>query len=77
MDITVKNIEKTVKLDALKYGDTFFTPSDPEFYIVIQADYELDADAGVYCVNLRNGELFRFDYYEEVMPVKFKATASF
>ena len=78
MDITIKNIEKTVKLDALKYGDTFFMPLDPEeFYIVIQADYELDIDAGVYCVNLRNGELFRFDYDEEVMPVKFEATASF
>lgn len=78
MEIKVKNIKKTVKLDSLKYGDTFFMPSDPEdFYIVIQADYELDFDAGVYCVNLKNGELYRFEYDEDVIPVKFEATASF
>ena len=78
MEIKVKNTQKTVKLDSLNYGDTFFMPSDPEdFYIVIQADYELDFDAGVYCVNLRSGELYRFEYDEEVMPVKFEATASF
>lgn len=78
MEIKVKHIQKTVNLDTLKYGDTFFMPSDPEdFYIVIQADYELDFDAGVYCVNLGNGELYRFDYYADVIPVKLEATASF
>ena len=78
MEIKVKNIEKTVKLDTLKYGDTFFMTSDPEdFYIVIEPDYELDYDAGVYCVNLRNGELYRYDDCEDVVPVKFEATASF
>lgn len=78
MEIKVKNIQKTVKLDSLKYGDTFFMPSDPEvFYIVIQADYELDYDAGVYCVNLKNGELYRFDECEDAIPVKLEATASF
>lgn len=78
MEIKVKNIQKIVHLDTLKYGDTFFMPSDPEvFYIVIQPDYELDYDAGVYCVNLRNGELYRFDDCEDVIPVKFEATASF
>lgn len=78
MEIKVKNIQKTVHLGTLNYGDTCFMPSDPEdFYIVIQADYELDYDAGVYCVNLRSGELYRFDECEDVIPVKFEATASF
>lgn len=78
MEIKVKNIQKTVKLDSLNYGEGFFMPSGPEdFYIIIQADYELDFDAGVYCVNLRSGELYRFDYDEEVIPVKLEATASF
>lgn len=78
MEIKVKNIQKTVHLDTLKHGDTFFMVSDPEdFYIVIEPDYELDYDAGVYCVNLRNGELYRFDDCEDVVPVKFEATASF
>lgn len=78
MEIKVKNIQKTVHLDTLKYGDTFFMPSDPEvFYIAIEPDYELDYDAGVYCVNLKNGELYRFDCCEDVIPVKLEATASF
>lgn len=78
MEIKVKNIQKTVKLDSLNYGEGFFMSSDPEdFYIIIRADYELDFDAGVYCVNLRSGELYRFDYDEEVIPVKLEATASF
>jgi hypothetical protein len=78
MEIKVKSIQKTVRLDTLKYGDTFFMPSCPEdFYIVIEPDYELDYDAGVYCVNLRNGELYRFDDCEDVVPVKFEATVSF
>lgn len=78
MEIKVKSIQKTVCLSTLNYGDTCFMPSDPEdFYIVIEPDYELDYDAGIYCVNLRNGELYRFDACEDVVPVKLEATASF
>ena len=81
MDITIKTNFKTVKLDTLKPGNVFIIPTaygTPEdFYIVIEPDYELDIDAGVYCVLLANGELYRFDCCENVTPVKLEATASF
>lgn len=81
MIINTKTDFKTVKLDTLKPGDVFIMPNaygTPEdFYIVIEPDYELDIDAGVYCVLLTNGELYRFDCCENVALVKFEATASF
>ena len=81
MIITTKNNFKTVKLDTLKPGDTFALPTTlgvpDDFYIVVEPDYELDIDAGVYCVLLTNGELYRFDCYEDVIPIKLEATASF
>lgn len=81
MIINTKTNFKTVVLDTLKPGDVFIIPNahgTPEdFYIVIEPDYELDIDAGVYCVLLTNGELYRFDCCENVTPVKFEATASF
>lgn len=81
MEIKVKNTLKTVRLDTLKPGDTFALPAacSPigDFYIVVEPDYELDYDAGVYCVLLTNGELYRFEYDEDVIPVKLEATASF
>ena len=81
MVINTKNTFKTVRLDTLKPGDTFALPTTcgpiDDFYIVVEPDYELDFDAGIYCVNLRSGELYRFEYDEEVMPVKLEATASF
>lgn len=82
MIINTKPNFKTVKVDTLKPGDTFAMPSvfrgvPEDFYIVIEPDYELDCDAGIYCVLLTNGELYRFDCSEDVIPVKLEATASF
>ena len=81
MIINAKTNFKTVKLDTLKPGDVFALPTTcgpiDDFYIVIEPDYELDYDAGVYCVLLTNGELYRFEYDQEVIPVKLEATASF
>ena len=82
MYINFKNSHPTVELKTLNPGDVFVLADlhgDPdEFYIVIEPDYELDTTgAGVYCVLLNNGELYRFLPYEDVIPVKLETTASF
>lgn len=81
MVINTKNSFKTVGLDTLNPGDTFALPAavgvPNDFYIVIEPDYELDYESGIYCVRLDNGELYHFDCYEDVIPVKLDATASF
>lgn len=84
MYIEFKNSYSTVELKTLNPGDVFVLAdfngdgNPDEFYIVIEPDYELDTTAaGVYCVLLNNGELYRFLPYEDVIPVKLKTTASF
>lgn len=83
MYIKFKNSYSTVELKTLNPGDVFVLSDDlngdpDDFYIVIEPDYELDTTvAGVYCVLLNYGELYRFLPYEDVIPVKLETTASF
>lgn len=78
MNIRIKNFHTTVELSTRKPGDVFTHPDNTNtFYIVIEPDYELDCDAGVYCVALKSGELYCLGETREVIPVDFEATASF
>lgn len=78
MKIDVETNYPTVELDTRFPGDIITLPDNPRaFYIVIEPDYGLDANNGIYCADLQSGDLYRFDGEREVIPVDFSATASF
>lgn len=78
MKITTKHTHPITTLDSRVPGDVFTFPETPNsYYIIVEPDYELDEGAGVYCVDLETGELFRYDEFKEIIPVVFEATASF
>ena len=78
MKINIKNTRPVTTLDTRNPGDVFTRPDTPDtFYIVIKPDYELDDYAGIYCVDLKDGELFCFSGDREVIPVSFEGTATY
>jgi len=78
MKINIKNSRLTFPLNTREFGDVFTRPDTPDtFYIVIRPDYELDDYAGIYCVDLKNGELFCFSGDREIIPVSFEGTATY
>lgn len=78
MRINVKTTYATTTLDTRFPGD-IFALSDclNTFYIVIEPDYKINANNGVYCVDLKSGDLYRFDREREVIPVELSAVVSF
>ena len=78
MKIDVKDSYATTTLGTRFPGDIITLPDSPRaFYIVIEPDYGLDENNGIYCADLQSGDLYRFDEEREVIPVEFSATASF
>lgn len=78
MKINVKNSRPVTTLDTREPGDVFAKPDNPDiFYIVIKPDYELEEYAGIYCVDLKNGELYCFSGDREIIPVSFEGTATY
>lgn len=78
MRIDVKNTYATTTLDTRFPGDIFALADCLNvFYIVIEPDYGIDANNGVYCVDLKSGDLYRFYGEREVIPVELSAVASF
>lgn len=78
MKIETKNLHQMVELSTRECGDIFTIPDCREaFYIVIEPDFGLKEERGVYCVNLKSGTLYCFDEVIDVIPVNFSAVASF
>lgn len=78
MIINIENSYPTVPLATADPGDVFARVDAPEtFYIVIRPDYKLNNDAGIYCVELKSGELYCFSGERRVIPVSFEGTATF
>ena len=78
MKIDIKSTRPTFPLATREHGDVFTRADNPgDFYIVIRPDYELDDCAGIYCVDLKNGELYCFSGDREVIPVSFEGTATY
>lgn len=78
MKININNTRPTLPLATREPGDIFCKPDALDvFYIVIRPDFELDECAGVYCVELIDGDLYCFPGSREIIPVTIEGTATF
>ena len=78
MKINIKNSRPIMTLKTQSPGGVFARPDRPDsFYIVIRPDYELDESAGIYCVDLKDGELYCFSGAREIIPISFEGTVTY